>query len=88
MVVNGRRLILEAVIRLVEQLDDDYEFKRKGNEVTISPDPLALLEEAVRESSQAELVKRLVERQDASDRQIEHERSWWRRVRYRLTGRW
>jgi hypothetical protein len=75
--VNGRLLSLDATIRLVEQLPEDAYLRRRGGEMTITPDPFRRPRSATDSPAESrELVERLIARQDETDRRS---RPWWRR---------
>lgn len=95
-VVNGRTLLLDAAIRLVEHLPPDAMLGRRGVWITIDPDPFANPTAAAspaghapRLEELARMLARLIERQDETDRQAEAEhrgRSWRQRLARLLTG--
>jgi hypothetical protein len=95
-VVNGRSLLLDAAIRLVENLPEDAKLERRGVLVTIDPDPfasspniLSALSQAQPAEERSRMLTRLIERQEETDRLAEAERmnrSWRNRLARLLIG--
>lgn len=86
-VVNGRVLMLSAVIKLVEAASDETTFARRGFHITIEPDPFSLHGDAPEGDDELRgLVSRLIERQPDTDRQAARDRRWWGRLFDRLRG--
>jgi hypothetical protein len=94
--VNGRALLLDAALRLVEQLPDEARMGRRGIQIFIDPDPFARSKipsvplGGGAADGQAEMLTRLIGRQAETDRLAEQERregTWWRKVSRALTGR-
>ncbi len=94
LMVNGRPLPLEQAINLIDRLPLESQFGRRGIHLFIQPDPFAASSDQVRQGEQsaelAAMVKRLTERQDATDHLYQQEqeeqrrRRWWRRLLGRL----
>lgn len=94
-VVNGRTLLLDAAIRLVERLPDETGVERRGILISVAPDPFISISSAAmssgqdaRPAEQAGMLTRLIERQDETDRLAEEERrgrSWRHRLARLLT---
>lgn len=85
--VNGRAILLESAIKLIEQLPEgEYTISRKGLALRITPDPFSAEGRATRAGEPtAPLVARLIERQHQRDAHEDHGHSWWQRLR-RLFG--
>ena len=79
--VNGRRMLVEAVLRLLAELPEETRFARRGLQLQIDPDPFATspFGEAVSGES-APLVARLIARQPGTARRAADERRWYRRL--------
>jgi hypothetical protein len=96
-VVNGRALLLDAALKLVENLPDDARMGRRGIHIFIDPDPFATAKATAAAPAQvsvpernADMLTRLIERQSETDRLAEQERrdrTWWRKMGRALTGR-
>src|SRR5262245_15265880 len=78
--INGRQLLLDAAIKLIESLPEAATLARRGNTISVTPDPFtAQLSLPPIESEAAGLVARLLECQDAADReQAQRRPGWWR----------
>jgi hypothetical protein len=88
--VNDRSMLLEAAIRLIEQLPEYARLGRRGLRIVVDPDPFATQRDVERGAADPQLVTRLIERQDETDRQAAEERErepWWEKLKRRLTGR-
>ena len=93
--VNGRALLLDAAIRLVEQLPEEARMGRRGVQIFVEPDPFAHAKTAAagiadgaRSEEEARMLTRLIERQDETDRRADEERrdsSWWRKLSRLMT---
>ena len=89
--VNGHPLLLGGVMEMVELLPEDTRFGARGPNLLIEPDPFAIETDldgptVVSSAESADLVRRLIARQEETDRrQGEESRrgGWWSRLRLR-----
>lgn len=86
--LNGRPVLLGAVMTMVERLPEGTRFGNRGSELFIDPDPFAPAPESpsgppADGPASADLVRRLIERQDATDQDAacQGRRGWLGRLR-------
>lgn len=84
--VNGRWMLVEAVLRLLVELPEETRYSRRGLQLQIDPDPFAFspFDQPASDES-APLVARFLECQPETDRQAARERRWYHRL-LRRTG--
>lgn len=72
--INDRSFLLEAGIRLIEQLPEYSRLGRRGMRVVVDPDPFASPRETGQAVVDPTLTTRLIGRQDETDRLAAEER--------------